>query len=89
MKELKLKVYKPQLIQALSEDDFHRRVEFAEWYLISCEADPNFFWRIIWSDEAIFKVNDLVNRYNCVYWASENPHIVLEKHGPVFVVKVS
>jgi hypothetical protein len=79
LKDLKLKVYRPQLIQSLSEDDFDRRVEFCEWYSIRCEAEPDFYRRILWSDEAIFKVNGLVNRHNCVYYATENPHVVMEK----------
>jgi len=31
MKSLNLQIYRPRLLQALNEDDFDRRVEFAEW----------------------------------------------------------
>jgi hypothetical protein len=27
---------------SLTEDDFDRRVEFSEWFLIRCEAEPDF-----------------------------------------------
>ncbi|PSN47780.1 hypothetical protein C0J52_15223 [Blattella germanica] len=26
-----------------------------------------------------FKLNGTVNRYNCVYWAPENPHVYMDK----------
>jgi hypothetical protein len=31
----------------------------------------------VWTDEATFKLNGHVNRHNCVYYATENPHIVI------------
>jgi hypothetical protein len=37
---LKLKVYRSHLLQMLTEDDFDRRLEFSEWFLIRCEAEP-------------------------------------------------
>lgn len=70
MKELGLKPYRPQLLHALNEDDPDRRCEF---------ADSSFLNRIVWSDEAIFKLNGHVNRHNCIYYAVENPHIVINE----------
>lgn len=35
--------------------------------------------KIVWSDEAQFKLNGRVNRHNCVYWAFENRQIYLDK----------
>lgn len=79
MKELGLKVYRPRLLQALTEDDPDRRLQFAEWYVIQCEAFQNFFKTILWSDEAQFKLNGRINRHNCVYWSTENPHITIQE----------
>lgn len=79
MKSLKLKAYRPQLHQGLTEDDFDRRVEFSEWFVIRCEAELNFQNRILWTDEASFKLNGCVNRHNCVYWSDTNPHELLEQ----------
>ena len=31
-------------------------------------------------DETIFKLNDYINRYNCVFWASENRKGTTEDH---------
>ncbi|KAL4112800.1 hypothetical protein QTP88_016529 [Uroleucon formosanum] len=79
MKNLGLKVYRPHLLQVLNEDDPDRRLEFCEWYVIRTEADPEFFRTVLWSDEAIFKLNGRINRHNCVYWALENPNLVLQQ----------
>jgi hypothetical protein len=77
MKELGLKPYRPQLLHALNEDDPDRRCEFADTFLNLIAADSSFLNRIVWSDEAIFKLNGHVNGHNCVYYAVENPHIVI------------
>ena len=33
--------------------------------------------KIIWTDEACFKLSHYVNRHNCVYWADENPNLTM------------
>ena len=35
--------------------------------------------KIVWSDEAQFKLNGTVKRHNCVYWAPENLHVHVGK----------
>jgi hypothetical protein len=57
VKALKLKAYRPHLLQMLTEDDFDQRVEFSEWFLIRCEAEPDFPQHILWTDEASFRHN--------------------------------
>lgn len=79
MKELKLKPYKPRLVQALNEDDPDRRLEFCEWFLDAADQDPTLLDQILWSDEATFYLNGHVNRHNCVYWSDTNPHYVIEQ----------
>jgi hypothetical protein len=79
VKALKLKAYLPHLLQMLIEDDFDRRVEFSEWFLIRCEAEPDFPRRILWTDEASFKLNYRINRHNSVYWSYSNPYEVREE----------
>jgi hypothetical protein len=88
MKELGLKPYRLQLLHALNEDDPDRRCEFADTFLNLIAADSSFLNRIVWSDEAIFKLNGHVNRHNCVYYAVENPHIVIteEMNAPGITV---
>jgi transposase len=77
MKELGLKLYRPRLLHDLNEDDPDRRCEFAEIFLNMVADDYSFLDRIIWTDEATFKLNGCVNRHNCVYYAVDNPHIVV------------
>ncbi|CAF2547727.1 unnamed protein product [Rotaria sp. Silwood2] len=77
MKELGLKSYRPQLLHALNEDDPDRRCEFADIFLNLLADDSSLLNRIVWTDEAIFKLNDHVNRHNCVYYVVENPHVII------------
>ena len=75
-----LKSYRTHLVQGLSEDDFDRRVQCCEELLQPKADDNEFFEKIIWTDEAQFKLNGSVNHHNTVYYASENPHVMVEKH---------
>ena len=78
MKDMELHPYHPHLIHALSEDDFDRRVEFAETWLRMLHNDPQLERHIVWSDETKFHVSGSVNRHNAVYWRLENPNITIE-----------
>ena len=84
MKSLKLKPYQPRLLHGLLEDGPDRRVQFCETQrdLIDND-DPDIINKIVWTDEASFKLNGHVNRHNCVYWADENPHKVIEKQNKI------
>jgi hypothetical protein len=62
----------------LTEDDFDRSAEFSEWFLILCEALPDFPRRILWTDEASLKLNGRINRRNSVYLSDSNPHDVIQ-----------
>lgn len=77
LKKLKLKPYRPSLLQALHEDDTHvlsRKLEFCETIIIHAEADQNLL-----TDEACFKLNGHVIRHNCVYWLDVNPHLLIQE----------
>ena len=43
------------------------------------KVDEEFVTKIVWSDEAQFKLNGKVNRHYCVYWAPENLHVHVGK----------
>ena len=49
----------PRLVYELNEDDFDRRLECCETLLSFLHSEPDLIYRIIWSDEAIFKLNGL------------------------------
>ena len=53
--------------------------EESEEFLRMIDQDETVLGRVWWSDEAMFKLNGTINRHNCVYWASENPHASVEK----------
>ena len=70
----------PRFVHALNEDDYDRRTQFCEWYQAKCAEDNQFSNKIVWSDEASFKLNGSINRHNCTYWAVDNPHVTVEHH---------
>jgi hypothetical protein len=51
----------------------------SDWFLIHCEVEPNFPRRILWADEALFKLNGQINRHNSVYWSDSNPREVIQE----------
>ena len=73
------KVFILRLLHALNEDDPDRRVRYCEWFQNMVRGDEEFVGKMVWSDEAQFKLNGTVNRHNCVYWAPENSHVHVEK----------
>lgn len=79
LKLMKLKPFRPRLVQALHPEDYVDRVQFAELFLAAAEVEVEWVNRVLWSDEAIFKLNGSVNRHNCVYWEEENPQVTIER----------
>lgn len=77
-KDLALKAYKIKLVQKLEWHDHPRRRTFANWALDKLKADPHFYRKIIFSDEAHFWLNGYVNKQNMRYWDKEQPQQVLE-----------
>lgn len=75
--QLKLYPYIPRLVQFLNDDDYDRRLQFCEIFLNQYENDPSLTDKILWTDEACFKLNGHVNRHNAVYWSDTNPHITI------------
>ncbi|GAA54948.1 transposable element Tc3 transposase [Clonorchis sinensis] len=58
------------LLQNITEEDKEQRVTFANWLLDNEEIVLN----ILWSDEANFSVDGIINKHNCVIWSREAPH---------------
>ena len=80
---LKWHPYNVQIVQRLHEEDFKNRLEFAQ-ELMRIHADPTHLAELTWSDEAHFHLDGGVNRHNCRYWSTQNPHWVKEEslHSP-------
>ena len=72
--KLQLKPYHLALIVDLNEDNFDRRSLSSEICLEKFNYDPALVNHILCSDECKFNRNGIVNRHNCTYWSTENPH---------------
>lgn len=70
-----LSPYHIQVCQAITETDKIKRLEFANWVLENQETLKH----VLWSDEAYFSLDGLVNRHNCVIWSYENPKAVIPR----------
>ena len=65
MKSLNFYPYKAQLIQELKPQDFQPRLQYALRLRELAENEPNFFDKLIMSDEAHFHLNGFANKQNC------------------------
>lgn len=70
--------YKVQLTQRLLETDKPRRLAYANNVSRMKEAEPDFWERILMTDEAHFTLSGAVNKQNCRMWGTDNPHIIHE-----------
>lgn len=49
---------------------------FCQWAIQRTNEDRYFFKYVLFSDESTFHKNGYVNRHNCHYYATDNPHII-------------
>lgn len=77
-KDLHLHAYKIQLTQQLQPNDHGQRRNFTNWILEQLQTDHEFHKKIIFSDEAHFHLNGVVNKQNSRIWGDENPHAIQE-----------
>lgn len=75
LQEGQLKCYRPQLVVDLSDDDYDRRMQHCEVWLQKFAEEPQVINRIMWSDEAEFRMNGHLNKHNCCYWGYNNPKV--------------
>ena len=57
LKAVKWKVYIPRLLHTINDDDPDRRMQFCEWFQQMVNEDEEFVTKIVWSDDAQFKLN--------------------------------
>jgi len=53
--------FKIRLTHKLNEDDFDQCVEFYKIIMARIDTNSDFFFRIIFYDEATFQLNDILN----------------------------
>ena len=70
--------------QSITEEDKCHRLQFAQMMLNNRHLIP----KVIWSDEAYFSIDGVINRHNCVIWSVSNPHHTISSglHSPKMCV---
>lgn len=74
----RLHPYHIVLHQALTAQDYDRRLDHCYWLQNMISEDRDFLSRILWTDEATFHSNGGVNLHNMHYWSRDNPHWMQE-----------
>ena len=72
--EQQLYPYHPQKVQAMQPEDFGPRTNYCRWFLHRCVDEPNFPRQILFTDEAHFTREGVLNSHNSHMWADENSH---------------
>lgn len=69
-----------QRVQHLLPADIPRRRAFCDWFLNQTNNDPQFWQTILWTDEATFTRQGILNQRNSHIWSHENPRAIREQH---------
>ena len=78
--DLGLKPFKCRRFHHLhGQSDFNKRYEMCRTFLELSRSDSTLSSKIIWTDECYMKLNGIRNHHNIYWWATENPHIYVEK----------
>ncbi|XP_075910722.1 uncharacterized protein LOC142906541 isoform X3 [Petromyzon marinus] len=77
-KDLGMRPYHLQTVQALSPANKVARVEACKIFLEMKNLEPDIHRLVAFSDEATFHISGHVNKHNCVFWGTENPRVVRE-----------
>lgn len=78
--DLKMKPYHERPVHELKTIDKPRRVQMARMLLSMIDDDPIILEKIIWTDEAEFKLDGTINSHNNSYWSARNPNITRTKN---------
>ncbi|GFV51758.1 hypothetical protein TNCV_1321141 [Trichonephila clavipes] len=63
---------------AIHQNDHQARRRFVEWAQNEIAVVPDFHKRILFSDEAHFRLNGYVNKQNFRIWSEANPQVYVE-----------
>lgn len=78
LKMHKYKPYKQLPVQKLLPRDREARLVFCREMIRRNTEYPNFFDKILWTDEASFTTSGMFNRKNTHHWSSQNNHVIKE-----------
>lgn len=79
LKEQLLYPYHIQRVQALLPRDFPNRLVLSNW-MLQIGQNPEFLEQVLFTDEANFSREAIINYHNNHIWAEENPHAIVEAH---------
>jgi len=87
--EDRLYPYHLQGLQGLKPEDLPRRVRLCQWCLEQCVRHPQFLWKLLFTDEAMFTWDGIFYFHNMHIWIHANPHAILEaRHQNTFSINV-
>ncbi|XP_018368842.1 PREDICTED: ATP-binding cassette sub-family A member 2-like [Trachymyrmex cornetzi] len=78
LKEQQLYPYHIQRVQRLLPCDFPQRLAFCQWILQKLEENPQFLSQVLFTDEANFSRNAIINFHNNHLWSDDNPYTIIE-----------
>jgi hypothetical protein len=64
-------------VQAVTPPDHNARVVFCQWLLAKCNANTQFVANILFTNEAAFTRDGIVNFQNTHLWVDDNPHTTM------------
>ncbi|CAK1590750.1 unnamed protein product [Parnassius mnemosyne] len=76
IKRKKYHAYHVQRVQALAPGDYEPRVRFCREMLRYHREDPQFFNKVLWTDESNFRRMGVFNIHNLHFYSRVNPHII-------------
>jgi transposase len=76
LREQQLHPYRIQKVQALNNNDFPLRQQFCQIFFQQLAVNPLFPTVILFTDEASFSRNGIINFKNNHEWNDENPHAI-------------
>lgn len=89
LREQLLHPYHIQKVHALSPVDFPARVQFSQWFIQKYEQNHAFIRSVLYTDEASFGRNGVINSHNLHVWSEENPHATIQtRHQRQFHINV-
>lgn len=89
LQEQLLHPYHFQKVHSMTPDDYPARVEYANWFLQKHQENNTFVSRVLWTDEAGFSRDGVINSHNLHMWDEENPHAIIQtKNQHKFLINI-
>ena len=63
-----------QKLQAFDESDYPHRLEFVSWVMDRMKNDPQFTFKVLFTDKVTFTSDNMFNMHNAHIWFTENSH---------------